>query len=54
MGEEEAGSLQRKGGLTSDIQEIKNKMKGRLSGKDRAAIIIALIMAGASILSRWL
>jgi hypothetical protein len=54
MGEETSGSLKRKGGLVSDVQEIKERTKSRLSGKDKAAIAVALIMAAASIISRWI
>lgn len=54
MGEETGDGLLRKGGLVNDIQMIKNGMKSRLSGRDKAAIAVAVIMAAASIISRWI
>jgi len=50
MGEETAGSLKRKGGLVNDIQEIKERLKSSLSGKDKATIIASAITAIAAII----
>lgn len=39
-----------RGGMVKDINEIKMAVNNRLSGKDKAAILAAVIMAIASII----
>jgi len=50
MGEEVSGSLKRKGGIVGDLAEIKEKLSGRLSGKDKAYIVASFIVAVSSII----
>lgn len=38
------------GGLVQDVRDLKNKIRGSLSGKDKAAIIAAFITAAAAII----
>jgi len=50
LGEEQPGSLERKGGLVVEIRGIKEGMKSRLSGRDKAGIIGAVVMAISAII----
>lgn len=45
-----AGIVNDIGVIKKDLQIVKDNLKGRLSGKDKAAIIAAIIMALASII----
>ena len=49
LGEEQPGSLERKGGLVVEIRGIREGMKSRLSGRDKAGIIGAVVMAISAI-----
>ena len=50
LGEEEPGTLERKGGLVADIRSIREGMKSRLSGRDKASIIGAIVIAISAII----
>jgi hypothetical protein len=50
LGEEEPGTLDRKGGLVADIRGIKDGMKSRLSGRDKASIIGSIVIAVSAII----
>lgn len=50
LGEEEPGTLERKGGLVADIRGIREGMKSRLSGRDKASIVGSIILAISAII----
>ena len=50
LGEEEPGTLERKGGLVADIRSIREGMKSRLSGRDKASIAGSIIIAISAII----
>jgi len=50
LGEEAPGTLERKGGLVVDIRGIREGMKSRLSGRDKASIIGSIVIAISAII----
>ena len=50
LGEEQPGTLERKGGLVADIQGIREGMKSRLSARDKASIICSVVIAISAII----
>jgi hypothetical protein len=50
LGEEEPGTLERKGGLVADIRGIRESMKSRLSGRDKASIAGSIVIAISAII----
>lgn len=50
LGKQVEGGLERKGGLVADVKDIKNNMKSRLSGKEKATVLIAVITGVSGII----